>query len=646
MSTEQRTRETVRVHAENIGGIDETELELPPGVTVLTGRNATNRTSFLQAIMAVLGSNQASLKGDASDGEVELSVGDATYTRTLSREGGEVVYGGDPYLDDSTVADLFAFLLESNEARQAVARSEDLHDIIMRPIDTASIDAEIDQLERRRRSLTEELEELEGMSERIETLKGRRGDLDEQIAEKKATLEEVEATIDDIDREVEAEREEQSELETHLEELREVRNEAESVRYRIETEQDSIASLEEELDTLEAEQADIDAPDVDIEQLEQRIEQLRERKQELDAEMSKLLSVIQFNEEMLDGIDAEIAAALRDDTAASVTDQLLDDDTVVCWTCGSAVDEEAIDETLDRLRSLRQEKFSEASALDEEIEETQTQLKAVNEHRDKQESLADRIERFTQERDDREATLESLRERRTELTETIEEMEETAESLEQGGDDTLLERHRRANELEFELERLESEYESVTEELSTLEDRHSGREELRAEREQLGEELSDLRTRIERLEHQAVEQFNDHMATVLDVLDYQNLDRIWLERREEDRRQGRRKVSQTVFELHVVRTSDEETAYEDTIDHLSESEREVTGLVFALAGYLVHDVHEQLPFVLLDSLEAIDSNRIATLIDYFAEYSDHLVVALLPEDAAALNDQYTRITEI
>ncbi len=52
-------------------------------------------------------------------------------------------------------------------------------------------------------------------------------------------------------------------------------------------------------------------------------------------------------------------------------------------------------------------------------------------------------------------------------------------------------------------------------------------------------------------------------------------------------------------------------AYEDTLRHLSESEREVTGFVFALAGYLVHDVHEQVPFMLLDSLEAIDSDRIA-----------------------------------
>ena len=105
-------------------------------------------------------------------------------------------------------------------------------------------------------------------------------------------------------------------------------------------------------------------------------------------------------------------------------------------------------------------------------------------------------------------------------------------------------------------------------------------------------------------------------------------------------------MERTVFELHVVRTTDNGTAYEDTIDHLSESEREVTGLIFALAGYLVHDVHETVPFMLLDSLEAIDSNRIAALVEYFSAFPEYLVVALLPEDAQALGDDYSRVTEI
>jgi len=81
----------------------------------------------------------------------------------------------------------------------------------------------------------------------------------------------------------------------------------------------------------------------------------------------------------------------------------------------------------------------------------------------------------------------------------------------------------------------------------------------------------------------------------------------------------------TRFDLHIVRSSPDGTAYEDTVDHLSESEREVTGLVFALAGYLVHDVHETVPFILLDSLEAIDSDRIARVVDYFRTHADYLV---------------------
>jgi len=109
------------------------------------------------------------------------------------------------------------------------------------------------------------------------------------------------------------------------------------------------------------------------------------------------------------------------------------------------------------------------------------------------------------------------------------------------------------------------------------------------------------------------------METVLELLDYANIARIWLERRETQVREDRRTVTKTVFELHVIRSTDSGTTYEDTIDHLSESEREVTRLVFALAGYLAHDLYESMPVVLLDSLETIDSDRIAALVDYFCD---------------------------
>jgi hypothetical protein len=72
----------------------------------------------------------------------------------------------------------------------------------------------------------------------------------------------------------------------------------------------------------------------------------------------------------------------------------------------------------------------------------------------------------------------------------------------------------------------------------------------------------------------------------------------------------------------------------------------VTGLVFALAGYLVHDVHERVPVMLLDSLEAIDSERIADLVGYLETFTEYLVVALLPEDARALDGAYSYVEGI
>jgi hypothetical protein len=169
---------------------------------------------------------------------------------------------------------------------------------------------------------------------------------------------------------------------------------------------------------------------------------------------------------------------------------------------------------------------------------------------------------------------------------------------------------------------------------------------LKSRREDVNDEIEELRTKIERIEQQAIEEFNDHMDTVLETLSYENIARIWLERTEKQVRKSRPKVTKSVFELYIIRQTESGTTYEDSIMNLSEREREVTGLIFALAGYLAHEVYETVPFMLLDSPEDIGSDRISRLVDYFSGYSDFLGVALLTEDAQALPDSHDRITEI
>jgi DNA repair exonuclease SbcCD ATPase subunit len=646
MGATESVAETVSVAVENVGGIDETEVTFSSGVTILTGRNATNRTSLLQAIMAGLGSDDVSLKGDADEGHVELTVGEETYTRNLVRQNGTVVTDGDPYLDDPELADLFVFLLESNEARRAVELTENLRELIMRPVDTAAIEDQIEEFQTERQEVEQRLEDLQSLRHQLPDLEGERQDLESEIEEKRETLEETKEAIEEADQDVGSTRDQKAELEDALASFRDARSNLEDVRYNVESERESISALESEIENVERELEDLPTEvSGDVSDVEERIERLRDQRQGLDTTVNELQKVIQFNEEMLDGTSSDIVAALRGEDDGAVTDRLVEDQ-VVCWTCGSEVDETAVESTLDRIRDLRQEKLQERQDLQSEIDDLKTEKATYEEQKRQRSQLEERLARAESELERRRERVTSLEEEREHLEDDIEELETEVEHLQDETHGELLDLHREANELEFELGRLQGNLEDVTEEIERIEDELDRRDELEERREEISDRIEDLRTRIDRIETEAVEQFNDHMESVLEMLGYENLERIWIERKQETVKQGRRHVEQSVFDLHVVRSTDDGTTYEDTIDHLSESEREVTGLIFALAGYLTHEVHETCPFLLLDSIEAIDSDRIARLVDYVSQYADYVVVALLPEDAQALDESYQRVTEV
>lgn len=645
----KRDIDHVRLAVRNVGGIDETEIQFDPGVTILKGRNATNRTSLLQGLMAALGSDSVSLKGDADEGWAELTIDDQSYTRTLSRRNGTVVTDGDPYLADPELADLFAFLLESNPARRAVARGDDFRDLIMEPIDTHAIRSEIDRLEREKRELDDEIDGIDDLKRDLPDLEQRRTRLESNTEDKRAELDAIEAELEALDADPDESREDKAELDHKLDELGEVRSQLEGVRFNIETQEDSLESLREERRELRDERDGLpEAPMGDIGDIEARIQELRDRKRSLDSETTDLQSAIEFNEELLSDVDGSVPASLQAgaNDRSSVTDQLRDDGEVTCWTCGSTVQRAQIESTLDRLRELREQNIEAVTSVEDEIADLTEQKDDIEAKRQRRERLERRLERIEDEIDTRERTIADLRERRDTLTEDVSDLEDEIETLETNGYNDVLELHKEANQIEFELGRLEADLEDVTDEIERIECRLEDQDELESQREAVRDELQELRTRIDRLEVEAVDEFNEHMAAVLDILEYANIERIWIERTEQMVREKRRPVSKGGFDLHVVRQSESGATYEDTVDHLSESEREVTGLIFALAGYLVHEVYEAVPFILLDSLEAVDSDRIARLIDYFHEYADYLVVALLSEDAEALAEGYRRVTDI
>lgn len=636
------------VAVENVGGIDSAEVPLSPGVTVLEGNNATNRTSLLRAIMAGLGSDDISIKGDADEGHVELTVDGETYTRELYRNETTVHTDGDPYLKDPMEADLFAFLLGTNEARRAVTNTKNLRDVIMRPIDTDQIQRDIESLLDQRRDVETELETVDSMKDRLPGLEERRTQLQEDIEETKDELAATETELEERDADVKESREERAELEDRLADLQEKRSALEDVRYDLETERESLEATRADKREVESELEDLaEAPIGGVSELESDLETLRNRKRTLESAVTELQNVIGFNQELLENGDNGMVAP-EDSGDGDVTDELSPDDSVACWTCGSEVQRDQIEATVERLQELSESKLGEASTIEDKISELNDEIRSLREQQQRREGLERGLEAAERDIEDSEDAIERLTDRRDELEGDIEALEAEIEALEDDDDayEEILKLHKEANQLEYEIGRLEGDLKDIESEIADIEDRLDDEKALKTQRDSINEEIEDLRTRIDRIEAEAIESFNGHMDTVLSILEYSNLERIWLERVERKVKEGRRKVQKSGLKLHIVRQTDGGTTYEDTIDHLSESEREVTGLIFAFAGYLAHEVYEQCPFMLLDSVEAIDADRLADLVEYVAEYSDYLVVALLAEDAAALSDDYEYVQAI
>lgn len=290
--------------------------------------------------------------------------------------------------------------------------------------------------------------------------------------------------------------------------------------------------------------------------------------------------------------------------------------------------------------------MTERKDIASELDELREERKAMDQCQQRREKIDHQLNRIADQIEQREQQIETLRQKKDRLTDQMDNAEKEVEEFQWEDHEEILERNKRANEIQLKVQDLEADLEDVETEIASIEADVEKISALNDQQQDIKQQLTDLRTRVERIETEALESFNHHISNILAILEYENLERIWIERREQTGQKGNQTLPHTIFDLHVVRNTSEEVAYEDTVEHLSEREREVTGLVFALAGYLTHDVHEYVPFMILDSLEAIDSERIATLVDYFQEYAPHLVVALLPNDAQALPDAYPRVKTV
>jgi DNA repair exonuclease SbcCD ATPase subunit len=646
---------TLSVEVSNIGGIDYREVDIPPGVTVLQGENATNRSSFLQAIMAGLGSNRATLRGDAQEGSVTITSNGDSQTRTLTRTGETVSFGGEPLLDDTVQADLYSFLLADNEIRQTVEQDGNLYDVLMRPVDTDKIEARINSLQTEQQRVETQLDEAKAAADELPGLEEDKNKLQNQRDELEEKIKSLNDEIDQLEKQSQ-EGDTQEEINELTEELNDKQRELNSVTERIQNLDTRLETAIERLESLDAPDRDEDAIKAEIQDLQDDRDTIQRQIEDYEELDHRLTNAIEINQEILN-TELDISSVVQQmptdvelpdgplaqkASPEDPTEQLVKGQHVMCQVCGSEVNADKIREITSQYREFRNELQNEKDELKAESENLTQEIKSLQ-------STLNEFDRIRSERDDLksnidqfESELESLREQRDGLEDEVDEIQAELESMDTGShDDELVEKRTERNTAERDKSDVESQLNEVTSEIKKKENQAAERDSLPDQLDEIRNELEELRGTVEQREKELVEKFNAEMETVLDLLQYENIGRIWIDRKVKSKSRGE---TETEFDLIITREG-ENGAYEDQLSHLSESERTVTGLVVALTGYLVHDVHESCPVMLLDSVEMIDSDRIGAILDYFGAYPDYLIAALLPEDTARIENDEINIID-
>jgi chromosome segregation ATPase len=188
----------LRVTVRNVGGISDGVVTIPRGVTLLSGENASNKSSFLRGLSAVLGAPAPTLKSDAEEGFVRLETDEGDYYVELASQNGRtVVSAADRFSDETRLCELFVSLDETNPIRQAVVGGDDLYELLMDPLDVEEIEAEIEELQSRRANVDDRLGEISRMEDRLPTLRTRADNLGEQITDIETSLAQKREAIDD-----------------------------------------------------------------------------------------------------------------------------------------------------------------------------------------------------------------------------------------------------------------------------------------------------------------------------------------------------------------------------------------------------------------------------------------------------------------
>jgi len=587
------------VDIRNIGGIRRAETGLDSGLNVVQASNFMGKSSFVRAIQTVMGTSGMygethPLREGTDAGSVRFDTGKGPYEVTLERsKSGAVSLNGETFLEDETdrtCARLFAFLGENNPIRTRAREGEDLTDLLQAPLDFEDIDSKIAAHKRERESKHETLERAERASQNIPAVQESVTTLEEEIESLQERRDEVSASVENAVDE-----------DSQSDELAEKRSDLQSLDRRISGLQDEIDRTEADLDEKREALEGLSVPEepepaADIEAKESHIA-------ECELQIDLLEGLHRANQRVLEEDEVDLVSSV---------DRSVVGDKFDCWVCGETTTSDAIETRLaalqDRITELREEKRN----LSKKIEEIETQQRRYREKQQEKQSFEEEIGRLKATLDDRTGDLAQAEARRAELASEVEELEAAVAAADKELSEEL-------TDIKATLRTKQQELDAQRSRLEELQERRADAATLQEDIEALDDEITRLRNRKTEKQRELKDEFDAAMAAAIDRFapgfDGARLDIKTTPDNEIES-----------FELVIARDG-RETA----IRNLSEGERELVGIVVAVAGYRTFNVADRVPLILLDGISQLSAANLRSLTEYLRDAAEVIVTTAYPE---------------
>lgn len=611
----QEVEEKIEVTVENIGGIDKIDVEFIPGVNILRGENANNKTSLLQGIMAAYGSNNVSLKRGENIGESIIKLDNRQYKGKITRENGDVIFEDDR---DTTKEDLFAFLTKNNRARRAVEKGEDLRDIVLDPLDLEEIEREERKLRGKKMDLDKKISRLEKKKKRIGELKSDKNTIEKDLKKTRSKKQGLEEDIEKLKKELEEEKKKKgAEKLDKIENLEELKEKKADINKQINQDKKRVEHLKEEIKEIEEDLSNIDIGEK--EKLEEKRNKLTVKENKIQSRRSTLDQVISFNQEQIE------EAKEKNEVNPKVE----------CWGCGSEISIQNMENHLESLEKKKKKKNKEFMEVRNKIEEIEEKIKNIRKSKKERKKLKTKLRKKRDSLDSTKRSIKNKNQREKEIIEDINKLEEkldylnNKESQQDRLDKELENKYDELSEIKAKIRNLENRLDEKQNQIDEAKKAEKNIDDVKKRRQKIQQKLETLRDNIRDKENKIISEFNEKMKELTKYFG-DELSKIWIEKEIKGKKKGSNIIDDSIFRIRIER----ENGREDTVENLSESEREIVGLIFGLSGYLAYNLDAPL---LLDSLGMFDVDNLERLLEEFNEESKFIIATVLPKKAEQIN---------